>query len=281
MRAACPRPPYILSWPPLFWIAYIIKTTLELNKLLRVANVLVFQDHFIKHVLAYVTPDQMAKTVTKFLYQGYISIFGASARLLSDLGANFISRIINKLCKILGMKKLWTTPYHPQTNGLMERSHQTIMRIIGKLSKDKKADWPGHLAEIVHAYNATHSAMTRYSPHYLMFGWRPRLPVDLYFPTFRSTEAPMRETSAKCVDEYVATVHDQLRTALQEAQAQSTAKAQQQKWYCDWKIGTMDLKPGILVLVKADVFKGKRKIRDRWEDEACEVVHQIATDVPS
>ena len=43
----------------------------------------------------------------------------------------------------------------------------------------------------------------------------------------------------------------------------------------------MDLKPGDLVLVKADAFKGKRKIRDRWEDEACEVVHQIMTDIPS
>ena len=42
----------------------------------------------------------------------------------------------------------------------------------------------------------------------------------------------------------------------------------------------MGLKPGNLVLVKADAFKGKRKIKDRWEDEACEVVHQITTDVP-
>ena len=43
----------------------------------------------------------------------------------------------------------------------------------------------------------------------------------------------------------------------------------------------MKLKPGDLVLVKADTFKGKRKIKDRWEDETCEVVHQIATDIPS
>ena len=41
-------------------------------------------------------------------------------------------------------------PYHPQTNGLVERSHQTIMHMIGKLGEDKKADWPSHLAEIVH-----------------------------------------------------------------------------------------------------------------------------------
>ena len=58
-----------------------IETTLELNQLPRVTNVLLFQDHFTKHVLAYVTPDQTVKTVTKFLYGGYISIFGALARL--------------------------------------------------------------------------------------------------------------------------------------------------------------------------------------------------------
>ena len=57
---------------------------LELNQSPRVANILVFQDHFTKHVLTYVTPNQTAKTITKFLYGGYISIFGAPARLLSD-----------------------------------------------------------------------------------------------------------------------------------------------------------------------------------------------------
>ena len=61
---------------------------MELNRLPKVVNVLVFQDHFMKHIMAYVTPDQTAKTVAKFLYQGYISIFGAPARLLSDHGEN-------------------------------------------------------------------------------------------------------------------------------------------------------------------------------------------------
>ena len=64
------------------------------------------------------------------------------------------------MCKILSVKKLQTTPYHLQTNGLVERLHQTIIGMIRKLGKDKKANWPGHLAEIVHAYNATHSTMT-------------------------------------------------------------------------------------------------------------------------
>ena len=50
--------------------------------------------------------------------------------------------------------------------------------------------------------------------------------VDFYFPTFRSAEVPMRGTSAKCVDEYVATGHNQLRATFWEAEAQSTAEAQ-------------------------------------------------------
>ena len=45
------------------------------------------------------------------------------------------------------------------------------------------------------------------------------------------------------------------------------------KQYYDRKIGAVNLKPGDVVLVKADAFKGKRKIKDRWEEEAWEVVH--------
>ena len=43
----------------------------------------------------------------------------------------------------------------------------------------------------------------------------------------------------------------------------------------------VNLKPGDLVLVKVDAWKGKRKIKDRWEEETWEVVHQIVADIPS
>ena len=65
------------------------------------------------------------------------------------------------------------------------------------------------------------------------------------------------------------------------AKTQSTAEACQQKWYYNQKIGAVNLKPDDLVLVKADAFKGKRKIKDRWEEDMWEVVHQITTDIPS
>ena len=80
-------------------------------------------------------------------------------------------------------------PYHPQMNVLVKRSHQMIMHMIGKLREDKKANWPSHLAEIVHAYNASQSTVTRYSPHYLMFGQWPRLLVNFIFPTIGRNEA--------------------------------------------------------------------------------------------
>ena len=80
---------------------------------------------------------------------------------------------------------------------------------------------------------------------------------------------------------YVASVRDRLRSALQEAQAQSTTEACQQKQYYDRKIGTVNLKPGDLVLVKADAWKGKRKCKDRWKEETWETVHQIVADIPS
>ena len=66
-----------------------------------------------KHIMVYVTPDQTAKTVAKFLYQHQISIFGALARLLSDWGANFMSSIIDEMCNLLIVKKLQTHALSP------------------------------------------------------------------------------------------------------------------------------------------------------------------------
>ena len=80
---------------------------------------------------------------------------------------------------------------------------------------------------------------------------------------------------------YIAFARDQLRSTLQEAQAQSTMEACQQKWYYNRKIGAVNLKPGNLVLVKVDAWKGKRKIKDRWDEETWEVSRQITADVSS
>ena len=91
----------------------------------------------------------------------------------------------------------------------------------------------------------------------------------------------MREASTRNVDVYVASVRDQLRSTLREVQAQLTAEACKQKWYYDRKIGALNLKSGNLVLVKTDAWKGKRKIKDRWDEDTWEVSQQIMAEVPS
>ena len=159
-------------------------------------NVLVLQDHFSKYVVAYVVKDQTACTAAETLRIGYFGLFGAPAYLVSDQGKAFTGHVITHLCELYGVQKLRTSPYHAQTNGQVERMNQTIIRMIGKLEEDRKACWSEHLPELLMAYNATRSAVTRYSPYYLLFGRRPRIPVDYLFPTLHDSP---HQTKMECL----------------------------------------------------------------------------------
>ena len=160
-----------------------IEETVPLKEDPVIHNVLVLQDHFSKYVVAYVVKDQTARTATKTLRNGYFNLFGAPAYLVSDQGKAFMGHVIMHLCELYGVQKLRTLPYHAQTNGQVKRMNQMIIRMIGKLEEDRKACWSEHLPELLLAYNATCSAVTEYSPYYLLFGRRPRIPVDYLFPT--------------------------------------------------------------------------------------------------
>ena len=95
--------------------------------------------------MAFVTKDQTAKTVARVLYKQFITVFGVPAKLLSDRGANFTSRLVKELCLTFGIQKCHTTLYHVQCNGQVERFHQVLFHMLGKLAKDKKAQWEKHL----------------------------------------------------------------------------------------------------------------------------------------
>ena len=110
-------------------------------------------------------------------------VFGAPAKILSDSGVNFTSTLLEELCATFSIQKCRITAYHTQYNVQVERFHQTLFCMIEKLRSDKKAHWEQHLLELVQANNSTWSALTSYSPHYLMFGRHPHLPIYFYFPT--------------------------------------------------------------------------------------------------
>ena len=239
-----------------------------------VVPVLVITHHFTRHFMAFITKDQKASTIAKKFYENYICTFGAPTRLHSDQGANFTSTVIAELCSLLGIQKSKMTPYCPQSNGKVERMHQTLIRMIGKLPDQKKVNWPAHLPEVIQAYNSTQSAITGYSPHYLMFGWRPRFPINLYFPTLRG------ETEKFCVNHYVADIQQHLKQALEIAQKHNKNEALWQKHYFDHLTGTVVLWPGDIVLLCTNSFVGKRKMKDKWSNATYEVVHQCSGDSP-
>ena len=251
-----------------------IERPVALNKQPKPIPILVFTDHFTRYAFAYKTSDYTARTIAEVLYNQVIALFGAPARLLSDQGTGFMSEVVRELCNLLGVEKCRTSAYHAQTNGQVERMHQTIMRMIGKLSDNKKLHWEHHLPEILQAYNATRSELTGYSPFYLMFGRRPRLPLDFVFPTVRGDLKPRR------VPEYVATLLEHLRLAFDEARKTQEWEAGRQKKHYDRHTGSAVLKPGDVVLMKTDAFVGKRKIKDRWGDAPYVVEAQLAGGLP-
>ena len=162
-----------------------IEETVPLCEELVIRNVMVMQDHFSKYVVAYVVKDQMACTTAEMLRNGYFGLFGAPAYLVSNQGKAFTGHLISNLCELYGVQKLRTSPYHAQTNGQVERMNQTIIRMIGKLEQDKKAHWSEHLPEMLAAYNGTCSAVTGYSPYFLLFGRKSRMPVRPMWPGTR------------------------------------------------------------------------------------------------
>ena len=114
---------------------------------------LVITNHFMCYALAVVTKDQMAKTVAKVLYERFISVFGMSAKLLIDHRLNFTSALVEELCAAFGIQKCQTMAYQVECNGQVERFHQTLFRMLGKLTADKKAQWEQHLPELLQVYN--------------------------------------------------------------------------------------------------------------------------------
>ena len=158
--------------PPL-QLVYLNFTSFEMtmdhNELPKVEHVLVIVDHFTRYIKAYVTKDQKASTAAKTLYKGFISIFGALKRILTDQGKVFTSEVVEQLSSQFGISQLTTTAYHPQGNGQVEQAHQTLGRMIGKLEDEYKGQWLRHLLKLTHAYNSTRSTIASYLPHFLMF----------------------------------------------------------------------------------------------------------------
>ena len=199
-----------------------------------------------------------------------------SPMLMSDQGMEFCGKVIVAMCSLLGVEKICTTPYHPQTNGSAERVHQTLQHMIGKLDPEKRRKWPAHIGSIIIAYNPTRSLVTGYSLYYLMFGHRPWFLIDLLFL--------MRwmQMLTRTIDEYIASLYNRLWESLAIAQDGAIKEAQRQKQLYDCKVGAIELRPGDHVLVHLDAFRGQRRnLKNWWGDDLHMVVAPVVDGIPT
>ena len=237
-------------------------------------KVLVITDHFSRYAQAIPTRIETAKSTARVLFDHYIVHYGLLARIHSDQGANFESNLIKELCKIAGVEKSRTTPYHPMGNGQVERFNQTLLQMLGTLEDHQKSDWKANVPTLVHAYNATFHDSTGYSPYFPMLWRHPRLAIDAFLGLNSDTLNSTTQT------EFVRKLRDRLGFAYRKAQEVSKKAAAKQKLNYDVKARSSVLRPGDRVLVKNAGVRGKCKLADRWEKDPYIVIDQPNDDIP-
>ena len=77
------------------------------------------------------------------------------------------------------MKKLCTSPYHPETNGQCDCFNATLINMLGTLPTYAKENWQEWVTTLAHVYNCTISSMPGFSPYFLMLGGTPKIPLDI------------------------------------------------------------------------------------------------------
>lgn len=149
--------------------------------------VLCLTDYFTRWVVAAAVPDCSAQTTAEALFNEYICKYGVPAVILSDQGTHFHNQLMEAMSKLVGYNHIYSTTYHPQSNGMIERFNATFVPQIAKLQDKENNNWDEFLLPVVFAYNTGIHSTTNYSPFQLLFGREPRLPTheQLISFTFR------------------------------------------------------------------------------------------------
>ena len=221
--------------------------------------VLLIVDHFTGFAQGYATRKKSSVTAAKHLYNDFILRFGIPGRLLHDQGGEFENKLFAELEKYSGIIKSRTTPYHPQTNGIVERMNSTLLSMLRTLPEAAKRKWHESLNKVLFAYNATQNDRTGYSPHYLMFGREPLLPIDIILgiqDNQRSADfaRKWKEEMREAYDIVCKKVYKNKETA--------------EVRYNNSHMIACSLRPGDRVLVRnVKRFQGPGKLRSYWEDQ--------------
>ena len=179
---------------------------------------IVFQDLFTKWPFVFAAPDQKSQRLVQLLVGEIIPMFGVPEALLSDRGTNLLSHLMMDVCKLLGIRKLNTTAYHPQCDGAVERFNRTLKTMLRKQAAKMGNQWDRYLSGVLWAYRNTPHDSTGEKPSFLLFG------LDCRSPTEASLLPPSTVQSVN-VDDYreemilsLSSARQLASTTLQEAQ---------------------------------------------------------------
>uniref|UniRef100_A0A1I7YTG7 RNA-directed DNA polymerase n=1 Tax=Steinernema glaseri TaxID=37863 RepID=A0A1I7YTG7_9BILA len=135
-------------------------------------------DYLTKYPIARAIPQKTAKAVADFLIEDLISLFGVPRVMISDQGTEFNNKIGKELASRLKIDHRLSTPYHPQTNGLVERMNRTVKELLTKSITDVQA-WDEELPLVLMSIRSHVTRSTGYSAFELLTGHKMRWPEDV------------------------------------------------------------------------------------------------------
>ena len=112
------------------------------------------------------TPKQTAVVVAQTLWENFLVHYGWPEKILTDQGKSFENNLIRELCELAQIKKLHTSPYHPETNGQCDHFNATFINMLGTLPTHAKKNWQEWVTTLTHACNCTVSSVKGFSPYF-------------------------------------------------------------------------------------------------------------------
>ena len=107
--------------------------------------VLLVGDYFTRWIEAYTIPEFSAITVAQKLVYEFSSRFSTPFDLHLDQGRNYESQLFKEVCELLEVNKTRSSPYHPQSNGMIERFNRTLIDMTAVYTNQNQTDWDKHL----------------------------------------------------------------------------------------------------------------------------------------
>ncbi|CAF0882494.1 unnamed protein product [Brachionus calyciflorus] len=139
---------------------------------------------FTKFSIAFPIENTTALNIALVLIDNWICFFGIPEMILTDRGKNFQSMLLEILYEKLDIRQLRTTAYHPECDGQSERFVQTIKSMIRCYIDENQLNWIQNLRKLSFAYNSSVHASTGFTTFEMVFGQKPRVPLDLIYRNF-------------------------------------------------------------------------------------------------